>query len=378
MSSLYKEYKMTLKTVGPVFVGDGRQIDKKSYIFTDEKHIQIIDLEKMYSFLKNRACSEDYEEFLMNQPEKKLKEWLEEKKIKKSEIENCVKYNIDCGDAIQIDSNDIKICEHIKDPYGKPYIPGSSIKGMLRTILLADDIINNKSKYNIEKNSIQKNSIQQNANKYKKGKYYLKDETSDIEKKCFYTLNKNTKNKSNAVNDILSGIVVSDSEPLDINDLVLCKKIEGHTNGSEHSINILRECIKPETNINFTITIDEKKCKQHITIEKIFSAVKNFVNCYNECFIEMFQDAEPLQNDYVIIGGGSGFVSKTIMYPLFDRKEGVALVREIFFKTIAEEKSGNHKNKVDLQEGISPHIIKYTRYNGKIYQMGVCELIMNE
>lgn len=35
----------------------------------------------------------------------------------------------------------------MRDPYGNPYIPGSSIKGMLRTILLAADIMKNPLYY---------------------------------------------------------------------------------------------------------------------------------------------------------------------------------------------------------------------------------------
>lgn len=31
----------------------------------------------------------------------------------------------------------------ITDPYGNPYIPGSSLKGMLRTLLLGRDILQN-------------------------------------------------------------------------------------------------------------------------------------------------------------------------------------------------------------------------------------------
>ena len=42
----------------------------------------------------------------------------------------------------------MQIISFIKDAYGKPYIPGSSIKGMLRTILLCYDILNNKNKKN--------------------------------------------------------------------------------------------------------------------------------------------------------------------------------------------------------------------------------------
>ena len=42
---------------------------------------------------------------------------------------------------------------------------------------------------------------------------------------------KEIKEKEDAVNDIMSGIIVSDSESIDIDNLVLCKKIDGSVRG---------------------------------------------------------------------------------------------------------------------------------------------------
>lgn len=40
----------------------------------------------------------------------------------------------------------------------------------------------------------------------------------------------------------MSKIIVSDVLRIDINNLILCKKLEGHTSGKEHQINVVREC----------------------------------------------------------------------------------------------------------------------------------------
>ena len=45
MKNPCKEYHVVLEVLGPVHVGNGRELDKKSYIFTDKKHIAVIDLE---------------------------------------------------------------------------------------------------------------------------------------------------------------------------------------------------------------------------------------------------------------------------------------------------------------------------------------------
>ncbi|MGN1191028.1 MAG: hypothetical protein ACI4S0_00005 [Dorea sp.] len=37
MRQYIKQYHMVLRTVGPVFVGDGKSLDKKEYIFQKNK-----------------------------------------------------------------------------------------------------------------------------------------------------------------------------------------------------------------------------------------------------------------------------------------------------------------------------------------------------
>ena len=56
MNSPIKQYDVTLEVIGPVHVGSGAILSKKSYVFSDKRHMEMIDLEKMYSFLKKRSC----------------------------------------------------------------------------------------------------------------------------------------------------------------------------------------------------------------------------------------------------------------------------------------------------------------------------------
>ena len=92
-------------------------------------------------------------------------------------------------------------------PYCKPYIPGSSIKGMLRTILLADDILVNSEKYARLKNTMGYNIS--SRDKVSRKEYLLRDMAA-IECEKFHTLKRDEKNRENAVNDMMSGIIVSD------------------------------------------------------------------------------------------------------------------------------------------------------------------------
>lgn len=365
----YRQYQITLETVGPVFIGSGNKLSKKSYIFSDKNHIEMVDLEKMYQFLKNKGLESKYEQYLMSRDTMKLGDWLKRNRIDIPDIRKCIKYEIECGDVIGVESRDMEIQEHIKDPYGMPYIPGSSIKGMLRTILLIYDILENSQKYQKAKNN-----LSYDIGKQQRRTIYLSKNMKEIETISFNKLNRDEKKVGNAVNDIMAGGIVSDSASIDIKDLVLCKKIERHPDGREHSINIMRECIKPGTQINFTLTVDESIC--NIDEQIIYEAIKKYTECYNDCFIASFKGAEYLQDDYVILGGGSGFASKTIEYSMYGKKDGVKCIRDILLNTVKREKNGNHKNYKDAALGVSPHIIKYTSCYGKQMQMGVCKMII--
>ena len=370
MNSPIKEYHMTLETIGPVYIGNGKEIDKKGYIFTDRKHINIIDLEKMYMNLSKKGLGDEYEKFLLGKGKLRLEQWLSKNNINKKDIDNCVKYGMQCGDSMDINSAEIKICEHIKDPYNMPYIPGSSIKGMLRTILTAYDIMNNPQKYSNAKNSISYNVL---SNQKVGRKQLAAREIKSIETDCFNELQRDEKNKGNAVNDIMGGIIVSDSESIDISNLILCKKLEGHVDGKEHELNVVRECIKPNTKIRFTITIDETVCDS-ITIYTIIEAIKSFANNYNKVFVSKFKSADLLEDNNVILGGGTGFVSKTIIYPLFGQADGFKVTRQVLKRTT---KPDRESKTTDASAGVSPHIIKYTSCNGRILQMGLCRLTLD-
>ncbi|MBF0981001.1 MAG: hypothetical protein HXK71_06820, partial [Clostridiales bacterium] len=71
--------------------------------------------------------------------------WLDDSNIDVKQYLDCTKYVIDSsGVEFSNGMKGINVMEFVKDAYGKPYVPGSSIKGMLRTILLSGRIWANK------------------------------------------------------------------------------------------------------------------------------------------------------------------------------------------------------------------------------------------
>lgn len=370
MGQYQKSYQVTMHTVGPVFVGSGKEIIKKEYIFMNgRKAVGIPDIQRLYMALMKSKKAAAFEEYLLGKGSMSLTEWLERQRIRESEIKPLLKYTMDCGDAV-IDrgANKLHIMECIKDPYGNPYIPGSSLKGMFRTIFLGADIIHAPDKYHREKETMRRES-----EKKVKRNDYLKSDMDRIEHKAYRVLNRPESKRGDATNDIMQGFIVSDSEPLSTSDLVLCQKIDKHVDGMERKLPLLRECIKPDTEIRFTITIDTSICK--LSGKMIMEAVKIFMSSYYKNFSKAFSEIDLPQSNYVFCGGGCGFVSKTILYPLYEKMEGTEMAQRVFEHTMSNTIYRQHKHFKDKQFGVSPHTIKCTRYQGKLLQMGACKIV---
>ena len=371
MNSTLKTYQAELLVKGPVYVGSGKEIGKKEYVFLGGDRIGVLSPEKFYEEMKRRGKVRQFEKFLLENPRGDLTGWISKEGIRTTEINHCIRYTLKCRELVEARKNrsKLQIMECIKDPYGKPYIPGSSIKGMLRTILLGCDMIENAKLYQAGKSNMTYELFSPNkGNK----KTLLSRSVKKMETDYFRTLNREGTKPEDAVNDILQGLIVSDSEPLELDDLTLSQAVELHTDGAEMVLPILRESIKPGSRIRFTITIDPL-CP--IDIEYLEHAVKIFANQTYDNFGKKFPGLDRMRENQVLFGGGAGFVSKTIVYPLCGKDKGVRVTQKIFEKTDVTDK---HKHSQDTKTGVSPHIQKCTRYEGKLCKMGLCDISFKE
>ena len=362
---------MTVK--GPVFIGNGEEISKKEYAVSwEESKVYVMDRMRLYNLLNSKRLVNEYVDFSLKNRNKDLGEWLFREKVGIDDCLKCSKYSLDFGDAVVEDRSMLAINAFIKDAYGLPYVPGSSIKGMLRTVLLAHDINNNITKYRNVK-SCTKQEIDCSYNEKANKNFFLSKPAKEMETIAYNILDREGTKKTDAVNDIMSGVIISDSEPLSMDDLILCRPFQLHTDGSEKKLNVLREALRPGTIVKFKITIDTSLCK--ITLDEIKSAIAYFGQMYNEVFLRKYKGLDTPSRDSVWLGGGVGFVSKTEIYPLYGHHEGVSTTVNIFRATGVP---ANHKHSEDIKKGVSPHICKVTYYKGHMYQMGLCSIKFNE
>jgi len=343
MNEFIKRYKIKIRALSPIHVGNGEKIGKKEYINLLWDHKVIIpDLIKMYTDICKAGLEKEYIKYMLNE-QTDLGIWLKKHDFQKKDYQRWKRYELDSGDALsgspvgrQVRTKEIMCIT--KDAYGLPFIPGSSLKGMIRTALLAYEIKQNPEKYREVCTSI-KNNVRQ----FTKRDQCLSRETSDLETMAFHTLGRDEKKKGNAVNSCLSGLIVSDSKPISADCLILCRKQDEMPNGTVKELNILRECIRPGTKLEFHITIDSTLYKGKR--ENILRAVRHFGECYMECFSKKFSSGDSMKGAMLYLGGGSGYVSKTVTYPLFGEK-GVEIISKILNNTLPSKLRTQHRHGV--------------------------------
>lgn len=238
MKQYLKSYRMVLRTQGPVFVGNGRKIGKKESVWMSPVRLGIPDIERLYGEMVRRKKGEDFEKYLLEDKYLSLADWFRKQNIRLDDIRPYIKYGLDCGDPLRETGKQKQVMECVKDAYGNPYIPGSTLKGMFRTILLGADMMENPEKYKTIREKM-KRSIEEGCRNVR-----INREMEETERIFYRVLEVDRDDPGGAVNDMLRGLIVSDSEPLSVKQLTLCQKIDLHVNGTEKPFPILRECIR--------------------------------------------------------------------------------------------------------------------------------------
>lgn len=368
MSDFLKHYEMKIQVLSPMHIGSGEKIGKKEYIYLPwDNKVIIPDVRRMLAEIQKRGIERQYADYVLKNNRDELGNWMKKQGFQKKDFLCFQKYTLDAGDTLlepgkQRDQRTREILCFIKDSYGTPFVPGSSIKGMLRTALLAYELIKNPSRYAGVKRQIQQGASRRENNRMR----YLNKETQALETQAFHTLTKNADKPGDAVNCNLAGLIVSDSRPVSLKSLALSQKIDYTVDGKEKPLPIFREALIPGTDIYFDVTIDETLCPY--TIGEILEALNIFQeSCYRYFYSRFGRGTK--QDGIVWLGGGCGFLSKTILYEMFG-KDAVTIADQVFRNTLGKNYS-IHKHDKDKALRLSPHVCKCTRYGGELYDMGM-------
>lgn len=291
-----RRYRFDIAVVGPVHIGNGMRYGKKDYFASGNK-IAVLDTRKFVSLLDahqvKRYCNfleEDRSSF-------GLQGFLKGNSDLSKVAERSIAYRIDsplatarCGDIQYHD-----VWEFVKDPYGNPYIPGSSIKGMLRTAILLNVLLEDDSYCSLFDAA--------EACSRKTGR---KADRS-IVKRAFFR-ERPDKADPDTVNDIMKYVSVSDSDSLSTNDLVFVKKYDSFSKDdpADHKLdmgkltlrkgnelNIYRECLRPGTTASIDIAVDDRIDgyfgNRVLDAQGLTTILQRSFDFYSRCFLSHFE-----------------------------------------------------------------------------------------
>lgn len=356
-------YKLKLKTLSPVFIG-GRQeneLNKWKYI-KNGNTVYVVDELKLAMALKNKGKIDEFCNYVKENTEEENRDAridnflydLKKEGIYLAEkISDLAKYSFNFDNTKFPSSKSIKTC--IKDAFLIPYIPGSSIKGFIRTAILYDFLNYIKNGDNEKFNRLVEESIDQRNNK--------KADDKIIAETLAALARGENNNKEESYWDILKAIKISDAYP---NSSNIIKGYNARVFGS-HYIPIALEGIKEGVELTFSIQIDSFIIKQFkerlkeaenkvqnkaikeylnnidkkLTLENLLTICNNFSSkimekekeyAQNNHFreIKTFYENNNAKKNIIRIGYGSGLISTTI-YLLMDADQ-IENVRKNFFK----------------------------------------------
>ena len=293
MKTEYRTFQFSLLAMAPIHTGSGDKYTSREFIYEDG-YFYFPDMGKFYNRMVEKGYDQKFERFLQERKasasNNRLVSFLEDNRISDRDFGG---YRIK-ETGFETEKNNIdsqlgtinEVAKFMRDPYGNPYIPGSSLKGAIRTILM-----NTNPAWN--------------------------------NKKVVDTRGKNPKENKNMIpwvpkkgkefNNIFNAIRVSDSKPFRNDSLILVQKWDHKVKPSiAKPLPLYREAIAPSTKINFIITTTTKEAG--VLIEELGKRAQAFYKEYKNFFLSDFPEnkIQPNLQYPIYLGAGSGAWTKTI------------------------------------------------------------------
>ncbi|WP_293729462.1 type III-A CRISPR-associated RAMP protein Csm5 [uncultured Phascolarctobacterium sp.] len=388
--------KLCLQVVTPINVCDGNKLLPNDYLYDAKKQIvYFVNHRLWHRFIIEKNLLAQYESYLVSgNKTKNMLTWLEQQGYDLEDIKDVV-----CGSAkaevnvLRTDSkqNVNEINGQTKLTDGNAYIPGSSLKGVFRTAIVYHLLQQDKSvkqKYWRQVLNVLQQYVESDKQNYQK--IFLKRELNkladDIEVELLHGLrvydNGRPKDKYNAVNSVLRGLLVSDAVIDKAMPTVILQKCDltfdrlGHA--KQNTISVFRECLIPDTSFSFTVKLEKEitKCIGLISVEMLLQWVTDYFDfvmdfqreAFGKTYSKLFDGIEQAN---VFVGSNTGFLSKTILLAL--APEGEIKLAMTIVKQLLDIGFRKHKH-MTLDKFISPRTLKTTTYAGQQVLMGLARI----
>lgn len=374
-----KIYELTC--ISPIHIGNGQVLKPYEYFFVTGRQpcAYFLDHAKWMRFLLHHDLIDDYAHQVLKMKNLKLYSWLKSKQLG-SPISLISQISSDSAPIYFVkdsrkECNDI--VRQVKKPDGMPYIPGSSLKGAIRSAILFHCIRQHPEAYRSFWPQLQR--LMSGTNRKA-----VQSIAAQLERQAFSLLPQHTKNPSDALQSVMKGISVSDAMLVgkDKGTVILQKYDVSAMRGEglrTHSLPIFRECIPTGRKLRFSLTLNRDITKL-IGIhgaDDILQWLRDYLAF--GLMMEKRRFGREYRGEFaksdladILLGGGTGFFSKTVYYALAPEKEGRKILAGFFDRVLFTR--GNCHHHLQKDDGLTPRTLKLAWANSDRWILGLASV----
>lgn len=384
-----KGYELTC--ISPIHIGNGELY--KSYEYYYDRYNQMVyflDRVKWADFLAAKGLLDAYAQDVEKEKGRlSLKWWLDTKVGRGQALQAVKKMSLSSSSVCLFSEkkesvNDI--ARQQRDVYGYPIIPGSSLKGVIHSAIRWHLISRNPEKYRDLWPEI-KIAVEQRNRKD------VRNLTAQLEKRTVNVLHLTDQSGKDALNSVMRGIRISDAHlTVKKRDTILLQKLDASFKKKKrygraavepegHTLSVFRECIPSRSKYRFTITL-EREIVQKIglsSLKELWQWVREYTQAgihmqekvFGQDFNAEFQEAETAD---LLLGGGTGFLSKTVLYALApSQEEGQQTLAKYLDSVFRKWRLPAHYHQRDDQ-GLTPRTVKLARFGQERWLLGLASV----
>lgn len=386
MNSNLDVHEVHLTCLAPVHIGSGEKFNKTEYIY-DCRHNRayFLDESAWIRFLSQRRLMTAFCHDVQSGVVRDLYRWCRENNIGDTDI---ARLAVGWAHVAVHNDHDTKYLNDLspllRGADGRPYIPGSSIKGALRTAilhhLLGQCPPEQKRRYwqafcGIIGAKPDRRRLQELVNRL----------TAQVERDLLHKLllrdeHGQAVDRRDAVTSVMKGLQVSDAYRVEEPPTCIVRKIDwqiGSTNRApEKALPLSRECFTPGTVFKFTLGV-APAVTGAIGLEtaaQVLAAAREFTQhllALEEAAGEGLSDLfAAYRTANIVLGGGAGLLAKTLLYSLASREEARRMTAAMLDIQFTRFNKSMHKHAA-RDAILSPRTIKLGYYQSQRYLQGL-------
>ncbi|MDU5586136.1 MAG: type III-A CRISPR-associated RAMP protein Csm5 [Veillonella parvula] len=385
MSNRIDHAQLLLTVVSPTNIGGHEKLTTKDYMYNyDAGEVYLLNNYEWFRFLARHNKLAEFEAYMQDEMVRPngrtMYDWAKNaigvsqltKDTLGSAIGSIMKSSI-YNKGHKNSLNDIT--PQIRGANGDVYIPGSSIKGVIDSAIISHMLRNNK----VFRSNVQR-ELRKVLDVYKRknARSLFKDIFKMVNLAILKHIHVLTNNEGKPFKGILAsafrGVSVSDAMPIGVIKTEVLKKEDSCVEeDGTHDISVHRECILPNQQFSFTLTLDTAMTKEIgiTSINQVLDILQEDFDATHKLLASKFKKVNPsifkaLEPANAYIGSNTGFVQKTIIMAAFtdDEKTGIDIIRAILDVNFQK---AEHDRKDTV---MAPRAIKLVKWNGNYYEMG--------